>query len=360
MWGAGVILHSEKTKHTLTLPLLFPFHCLSSPPLPSPCPVPQPSTIHKRQTEDSLGCTRAELFFQGRYEINLPSKSHKITLKHVFAPLKLAQKTYERCDEIDELKRNHFAKVTMKHAPAPNALEKALLLKSLEYTLSDDRYKRIRGTLMTYPTIQMFIREDANDEAAWGKSYGDIDESPELVLAYNWFVCSYERTETHRRSNGALVRRTDATETSRTQMYEVEMTLATGIASRCFTSSFTWFKLDPSVLGREAYAMTIDREKGTQDSPFTPKAVAGTSVGIFLFERVAPRITKFTMIQQVDLNGHIPTWLMNSLAVYGLGLTLEVQNRFRRANKVMDKVRRLARVSHCVRFTLTPSFLVHY
>ena len=47
--------------------------------------------------------------------------------------------------------------------------------------------------------------------------------------------------EVNRRSHGALVRRTDAIETGRTQIYESEFTLATGIANRCFRSSGTWF-----------------------------------------------------------------------------------------------------------------------
>ena len=304
------------------------------------------------------------MFFRGRYDVNLSNKVHKSLLKNVFSPLKVAQKTYERCDEIDELSRRHFVNVTMRRAPAPSAEDNALLLKSLEYTISDGRYKRIRGTLMTFPTIQMFIREDATDEAAWGKSFGEVDESPELVLAYNWFLCSYERMNIHRRAHGtALVRRTDAKESSRTQTYELEITLATGIANRCFTNSFTWFKLETDITTgqREAYVMTIDRDNGTTHrgggSPFTAKAVTGASIGIYLFEKVAPRITKFTMVQQVDLGGQIPNWLVNSFAVYGLGITLDVQNRFRRVDRVMDKVSRswLAVHSFTCRFSLPPS-----
>ena len=279
---------------------------------------------------------------------SLPESALKKFLKRCFAPLQDAQKQYERCSEVDDLNRRHFVSL-LPSVPAPTEREASLLSTSLKYhTLADDTlYKRVRGSLKTYPTLQMFTRFEPSSDSLWGTSVGDIDETPERVLAWNWHMCSYERVQRHRGANGErLVRQTDAKDDSRTQVYQSEYKMIPTIANRSTTLTNSWFQLDPSVLGREAYAIafatTQDHDDGKQQGsphPFSKNAVKVNVAGIYLFERLAPRVTKFTMRQSVDLGGQVPLWLTNAMAAYILESALEVQNVFRRTDSVVDKVR---------------------
>lgn len=281
--------------------------------------------------------------FRGQYEIDLPDAARSVILKHAFEPLKFAQKKHERCDEVDDLMRRLFvAKVLSNPPPVPTTDEMKLLKKSLAYlNIDDSQYKRIRGSLKAYPSMHMFLRVELTDEAAWGKSYGDVDESAELVLAWNWFLCSYERVAVHRKGNGDLIRQTDATLNSRTQVFEVEYKMAATIANRYGVMLQSWFQLEPSSSGQKRYAIafeTVPNRREPQDGPFTKNSVKAVNIGLYLFEEVAARISKFTMIQKVDMGGQLPTWLVNALAVFGLSTVSDVQKNFKRTDRVVDKV----------------------
>jgi hypothetical protein len=187
---------------------------------------------------------------------------------------------------------------------------------------------------------------DGSESLGWGKCYGDIDETAELVLAWLWQWCSYERMDIHRAINGELVRQTNATECSRSQNVEAEFKIAPAIKNRKSKTRYSWFKIEEAgePTQRWNYAIVFEPASSTRDvadaqTGFTKGSVEATSNGLFLLEKVAPRITKMIMLQKADLRGSIPVWLMNLGTTFVLSLVTHVQDKFRRVDRVVDKVR---------------------
>ena len=281
------------------------------------------------------------------YDVDLPEKTRVKNLERCFAPLKAAQNLYERCEEVDDLNRKHFVNLVRSNSvPAPNADEAALMSKSLGYLLEDSHFKRIAGTLKTFPTVNMFIRRDVEDDVPWGKCCGEVDESLELVFSWFWRWCSYERMDNHRRANGDLIRVTDASDKSRTQTINSEYRVATGIANRCSVQRFVWFGVETSATAAavaasagetSSYVIAFEAVPSPTDSQFSPKSVVAPSTGTLLFERVALRVTKVTHVQKTNLGGGIPKWLMDSLLSPRHAI-VTVQDKWRRPERFVDKV----------------------
>ena len=81
--------------------------------------------------EEHTGCTRVHMAFEGKYDCGALQEAVGVKLlKRCFAPLKAAQITYERCEEIDELRRRHFVAM-MNSLPVPSAAERAMIDASL-------------------------------------------------------------------------------------------------------------------------------------------------------------------------------------------------------------------------------------
>ena len=230
----------------------------------------------------------------------------------------------------------------MPATPSPTDDEMLLLAKSLAFNDSDLSFFRIKGSLREYPTVQMFSRKESSESTGWGKCYGDIDEKLETVFAWVWSWCSYERTEVHRTKHSDLVRRTNASDARRSQVVKTEYTIAPGIANRRSVIKLSWFKLE-SIEGGDAIvfeSVTAARSAADEEisDEFTKSSVLATANGLFVFERVAPRITRMTLVQQAELGGAIPKFVMNSLIASSLSTVIEIQNKFRRVDSIVDKV----------------------
>ena len=305
-----------------------------------------------RQTRELHGCCRAVLNVKSQYDVKLSEATNNHLLRHSFTPLKLAQMKYERCEEIDTLAWRHFIDVSIPFTPAPTLAELELRKRSVAYISSSIEFRRIKGSLNTYPTVQMFSSTEGSFEGGlvWGKCLGDIDESPEVVLAWLWQLCSYERIDVHRKYYGDLVRRTDASELSRSQTFETEYSLAPGIANRRTQTKYTWFQRDASgdtnhqKSGGYLYAIAFEpavtrkNDANSATGGFSKNSVVAISRGVFLFERITQRSTKMTMVQRADMGGKMQVWVMNSLVAYALSLIVDVQEKFRRADQIVDKV----------------------
>ena len=125
-------------------------------------------------------------------------------------------------------------------------------------------------------------------------------------------------------------------DSSRTQHFRVEYSIpAPGFHNRRAELTQTWFKLEGGLNGNEAYAITLESHKSPhQDHEslgFTKSSVQASTRGIYIFERLAPRSTRFTMLQQGDLGGHAPIWVKNLVASHFLSMVVELQKRFKRS-----------------------------
>ena len=119
------------------------------------------------------------LVVRSQYDVNLSEYIKNNILLLCFSSLKLAQLKHERCEEMDQMAQRNFLEVSIPLTPAPNLTELELLRK-LSMAKSIE-FRRIKGSLNTFPTVQMFISTEASGRAAWGKCFGDVDEDVEPV-----------------------------------------------------------------------------------------------------------------------------------------------------------------------------------
>ena len=98
--------------------------------------------------------------------------------------------------------------------------------------------------------------------------------------------------------------------------------------------------MDKLSSGNEAYAIAFEsvNTPGKEALVSSNKVITGTSTGIYILERVATRITRIIMVQQADIGGSIPKWLMNTQITFALSIVLAVQEKYRRKDRTIDKV----------------------
>ena len=156
----------------------------------------------------------------------------------------------------------------------------------------------------------------------------------------------------HKASNAEdLISQTNASTTNRNQIVLSEYTTLPGFANRRAVTRYSWFELgEPSKVPPDghhsAFAIAFEPSRCTDGnnvssppfSGFTKTSIEATQFGLYLFEQVAPRITKMSLVQNVDLGGSIPGWVMNSLVAVALAFVIRIQDKFRRRDRVVDKV----------------------
>ena len=172
----------------------------------------------------------------------------------------------------------------------------------------------------------------SNKETFWGKCAGDIDEPVDDVFAWMWMGCSYERMKLHREKHGDLLRQSDASEVSRNQIFQTEQKLAPGFANRWYEVESTWVKLQDNGSIVQAFRPTVKGDTGL----FTPGSLGAFHTGMYHFEQVAPRITRFTLVQKTICVG-IAQWFLKMLVKTAFSVVLRVQDKFRRVDSVIDK-----------------------
>ena len=302
-------------------------------------PSPQPPSPLLPQKQDHLGCTKIQLVIKAQYNLDLPDKVRENLLKHFFAPLKSAQKLHENCDAVDERARKYLVVEVMRSVPAPTSDELAMINKAMSFNVDDSTLQRIQGSLQMHPTVHMFIGAvdfaKTDKKSRWGKAYGEIDGALDDVFAWIWHTCSYERMLTHREKNGdGLIRKTDASDKSRSQVVAAEIKVGPAIANRRGETKWTWARTKPGEVA-VAFEPTVQGGAGR----FSNGAVEAKLNGLYLFQELAPHITTFTQVETLDFGSFIPSFLVDTLVRYGFSLTLRLQEKFRRADRVIDKVR---------------------
>ena len=68
----------------------------------------------------------------------------------------------------------------------------------------------------------------------------------------------------------------------------------------------------------------------------TSGVTPGKTRGVVIFEVIAPRVTKVTIVQQVDFGGSVPPALANKVAVYTLGTVEDLRAKYERMDERME------------------------
>ena len=202
-------------------------------------------------------------------------------------------------DEGDEQRFMHFREVTMLSVPDPTSDEIKKRDEMLSHCYESNlKFEKVSGAEKSYPTVEMFASKHNTFHELWAKCIGEIDEEPGIVFPWLWHFDSNERMAMHREDQGDLLRVSDMPLKSRNQVYRVELKLGPGVHNRRAITKYTWFNLESS--GREGFCMIWEPCTSLNDpveDGFTARSTEAKSKGIYLFEKIAPGKTKFTMVQ---------------------------------------------------------------
>ena len=228
----------------------------------------------------------------------------------------------------NEWAHKHFLEVSQFFVPPPSRDEQEFLDRSLALLQDDPAapFEPLKGTEKKYPSVKMYSRAGGNGSLLWGKCVGEIDAPLEIAVAWAWDFASLARKQTHKQDYGDLVRRTDATHVSRSQLIYAEYKIAPGINNRNFVTQQSWFKLDRGGES-DAYALCFEPAPTTvTDVGFSSNSLRGTTTGVYFFERLAPNKTRMTTIQRATMGGHIPSAAVNTFILPShLKLVVEMQ-----------------------------------
>ena len=289
-------------------------------------------------------------------EIAFNAELHPLTpiaiYKKLLSALEVVQSAnvyYDRSEKVDEAVSNHFITEIMPNAKGLSEGEAKLIETSMTYI--DKSFIRIPGTLTKDSSIEMFHMLSAND-SAWGKGVGVVDTSAKKCLSWimNW--CSNERLAEHVAKNGNVLRVAHRIPDSHSQIVSAVMKLPAGAADRVFHGWFVWSKI-PNYHGHEAFVLAFAPREECDASLLPPlpsfpnasRAIVGETKGIYLFETLAPEVTRMSLYQQASMEGDIPQFVINALVSKSLNTVQRVVDRFKRNGKAVDQEMRDAFVA---------------
>ena len=294
-------------------------------------------------------------------EVNVHEMARPIILRRFFSPLKDVQKKHERCEEIDDLRRKFFIEVTMVNAPRL-CPEEVRIVDAAASILDWQRngFTRVRGSLSSHPTIEMFfVKNSETGGAMWGNATGQVDITAENVVAWLWDFMSYERMSAHAKEHGDLPRSDVVLESTRSKIMTRTFKLPVGLGISVFENFWVWDRKQEAN-GDYYYVLSFvpaddemakdvklksnlsaPRKQLLATPPSTSAAslVRGTSRGVFRVTPLARNICELTLYQTGTLGlGNIPAWALKVRAEAALLLVEKVQERFRRTDRIVDKV----------------------
>jgi len=276
-------------------------------------------------------------------DINTSQLSSALLLSYLKTTAEIldsARVKYARSSDIDEAINKNFITNIMPNAKPPTQTETGLITKALTYPKLP--FVRIPGSLRKDSSVEMFHILSSN-ESAYGKAVGIVDTSAEECLSWAYHICSFERMAENVISNGNLLRAAKPIPDSRSIVFSAGIKMPTGVNNRVFHSWFAWDRVK-NYNGNEAlilaFAPTEQYDQtllpSTPSFPNQSETIIGKSYGIFIFESLAPRVTRMAFIQQVNMGGSIPVFLLNSLIPYASSIVQQMVDRFKRRGKEVD------------------------
>ena len=111
--------------------------------------------------------------------------------------------------------------------------------------------------------------------------------------------------------------------------------------TRFFENWFVWDKSDQN-LDNDVYLIVYgsSNEEKSYASDFSPTGfVKGSARGYYKARSLTSNVCELTMVQHGSLAGNIPIWIMHLQASKSLLIVEQVQEKYRRSGKIVDKVR---------------------
>ncbi|GMI45735.1 hypothetical protein TrCOL_g13458, partial [Triparma columacea] len=274
-----------------------------------------------------------------------PGRPKKGDVKAAYAAVKgimgEVRKKFRQPGVIDERRKRNFVEEVMPRAPPLTREEEAMLegIGKLEEELHT-KGKRVKGTLKE--GIDKFLWRDGDN--VWAAFGVTVDKSAKGVLAEEFLLDTFARSEAHFKNNGNLPRtiRKDVDGT-RSVNYHVGKKVPAA-TNRLFENWFVWkeAKLDN---GQTTYMIGFVPLREYYGASLTNLSkdgfVVGVTRGIYIMAEVAPNVCRVTRIQTVDLkfSGIHKTVMDNAIDYLAKNQLVEanrLQEKFKRNSKKVD------------------------
>ena len=268
-----------------------------------------------------------------------------------------AREVYDRSEEVDLAENANFINNTIPNSPELTREEQAIINNSLKFM--EKSFTRMKTSKDS--DVEMFQILSSTD-AAWGKAVGIVDAPAERCLGWVFGWCSNKRMIEHVKKNGHVLRSEYDIPDSHSKIVSAVMRFPKGFDNREFHNWLVWAKLE-EYNGHEAYVMAFAPREECDVALLPPlptfldqsNTTVGKTIGIYIFERLAPQITRMTFVQQAEMRGSIPPLILNSLVRSSLQIVQRLVDDFKRRGRDVDEEKRNEFISNIHRAPpLTP------
>jgi len=265
-------------------------------------------------------------------------KVHKL-LQSALDLATVANKKFDRSDEVDNAVQSHFINNVMPNVPLSKDEKKSIdyCIKSLKYGDDFQTWSRLPQNLND--TVQKFTI-DNDGKLVIVKGITIVDERAEVIMSYLIHFTSNERNKIGLELNGDLERSMKNDDKSHTSRITSEVKSPPPITNRRFVGSHIWAKEWGGNVDTFVIASLPDKDDGT-----TAKGVVlATTTALFVIERLAERVSRITQLQKTDLklpDGFIGDAINKYAAKYSLLVLDELYTKYERKQKEVDSDIRL-------------------
>ena len=203
--------------------------------------------------------------------------------------------------------------------------------------------------------VAYFSMREKSDPNVWNMVSGQVSEGAERVLAWFVDVTSNDRMVQNESGNHDMPRRSvDFPTNSRSKFASGLVFFPTGANHRLVENVQIWDKVENfegrggdafllAMVPREDFRFPLrprfrfpDRIEASLPPQVATGITSGMSRGVVVFEKIAPRVTKLTIVQQIDLRGEVPTVVSNRVAVYRLSAVEYLRAALERKDDQVD------------------------
>ncbi|GMH68801.1 hypothetical protein TrLO_g1825 [Triparma laevis f. longispina] len=252
-------------------------------------------------------------------------------------------KRFEKEAVIDERRKKDLIE-NIDNAPALTEGEQKLITGSMKLVEEVSSIaKRIGGT--ANESVEKFLHRPEEGGAAVGMAVAKMDVSAVSLFAELWLLDTYAKKAANKDMKIREVwNNLDGT---RGLQYSISVGLPGGFQDRFIQIWITWEKLiDEEGWGTFIIAFApLKTYKGTHhEVSGAEKMVEATSKGVFIIKELTENTCEWTRAQQGDLkfSSRIPASMVDLIVKKQLGRAYEVQEKFRRNGKAVDRDREAA------------------
>ncbi|GMI09905.1 hypothetical protein TrLO_g15291 [Triparma laevis f. longispina] len=290
----------------------------------------------------SLPFKQTLLTFTAQVEIReLGSSFYGYQLDEMFT--KIAEKIYARFEQEDvidaRMTEDFINNIPNAHPKTNN--EHGLIAKSMNLVDELSKAKRVPGNVNE--SVEKFYHSRSGEGAGWGVTVANMDLPAVKLFADCWLLDTYEKKAEYKHI--AIREVWESLDGTRSLQCTRSFSLPGAFKDRVFSVWITW-DVVKNDFGRQTFIIAIcpmAEYNGTRHRvPGDENMMDASSRGVHIFKEISENTCEWTWAQQADLRfSNMPKSLMDFLAKQNLAWADEVQEKYRRNGKEVDKEKRL-------------------